>query len=228
MTKRTVIEDRVLWTTTSLVKAGLVERPRPSAIVITDAGRTILTTVEGPIDRALLRARCPGYARWLADIGGELPEEERERSGALTVWMVRAGRGGAYAQIFVERSAVSVGWGATGDVSPLSHEDLLGLVAKRFPDATQNQRGQTVNTLYRLVHTIADGDLIVTPEPVSRTILLGWVAGPYEYMPEPDVGEHQHIRSMRWFARVARDELSYGRAGQSEQLDDPHEAEPRG
>jgi hypothetical protein len=30
--------------------------------------------------------------------------------------MMRAGRGGAYAPLFVELAAVIVGWGATGDI----------------------------------------------------------------------------------------------------------------
>jgi hypothetical protein len=206
---QTVLFNRIGWAKTFLVKAGLVEQPGPASIAITDSGRAVLESAEGPIDREFLRRNCPGFATWLADLG-QLPDEELDSSAETTVWMLRAGRGGTYAPVFVERSLAVVGWGQTGDVSTLSREQLETLVTECLADASRNQRGQAVNTLYRVVHTIADGDLIVTPEPAARTLLLGHVAGPYCYLEEPVGGEYQHARPVRWFARVARDELSYG------------------
>ena len=224
---RTVVENRVRWATTNLVKAGLVEQPRESAVVITDAGSQVLRTADGPLNREFLRTTRPEYANWLADMGGDLPEEEREGTGAPTVWMVRAGRGGAYAPTFVDHSAAIVGWGATGDVSELSREALVDVVTSCFPDANRNQRGQAVNTLYRFAHTMEDGDLVVTPEPASRTILLGRIDGPYAFLTEPVGDDYQHSRGVRWFARVDRDELSYG-ARNSLEPNDADSAEPRG
>lgn len=225
----TVIENRVRWAVANLGKAGLLQQPRASAVIITDDGRHVLDTIHGSIDRAFLRDTRPGFARWMADMGGELPEEERAPSEAPTVWMVRAGRGGVYAPTFVERSVVIVGWGAMGDVSGLSYETLLDLAAQRFRDVQRHQRGQTANALYRLAHTMVDGDLVITPEPTSRTLLLGRVAGHYQFLDEPVGIDHQHARGIRWFARVGRDELSYGArnsVGSSLTLTRPsHEAE---
>jgi len=204
-----VFENRIRWATTSLVKAGLIERPRPSSVAITDAGRQVLDIADGPIDREFLRANCPGFAAWRADMGEDLPEE-RQPSGTPTVWMVRAGRNGAYAEFFVGRSAAILGWGDTGAIGDLSREELGRVVAECFPDDTRLQRGQAVNTLDRFAHTIANGDLVVTPEPATRTILLGWVEGPYEFLQEPVAGDAQHARGVSWFARVSRDEVSYG------------------
>lgn len=206
----TVIANRIGWARTSLVRAGLIEQPRESAIAITNAGRATLASIEGAIDHTYLRDTCPGYANWLADMGGELPEHERDDSEAATVWMVRAGRGGAYAPTFVERSAVIVGWGATGDITGLSRDVVLDLVKTHFADKHGSQRAQAANTLYRLAGTMRDGDLVVTPEPASRTILFGWVAGRYEFLEKPIGGDHQHKREVRWFARIQRDALSYG------------------
>ena len=205
----TVLSYRIGWARTSLVKAGLVEQPAPSMIVITDAGRSLLASREGPFDYKLLREEFPTFATWLADMG-QLPDEELPASIEPTVWMLRAGREGVYAAAFVERSLAVVGWGQTGDVSDVSREALEKTVARCFPDATPTQRSQATNTLLRMVHTIADGDLVITPEPASRTLLLGRVAGPYLYLEEPLGNEYNHARSVRWFARVPRDELSYG------------------
>jgi len=55
-----------------------------------------------------------------------------------------------------------------------------------------------------------DGDLVITPEPATRTVLLGRIAGPYAYLSEAVGEEQQHARTVSWFARAQRDELSYG------------------
>jgi predicted Mrr-cat superfamily restriction endonuclease len=61
-----------------------------------------------------------------------------------------------------------------------------------------------------LVHTMQAGDLVITPEPATRTVLLGRIAGPYKYLSEPLGEEQQHARTVSWFGRAQRDELSYG------------------
>ena len=54
------------------------------------------------------------------------------------------------------------------------------------------------------------GDVVVTPEPASRTVLLGEVTGDYHYLTSPAVADYSHARPVTWRARISRDELSYG------------------
>ena len=54
------------------------------------------------------------------------------------------------------------------------------------------------------------GDLVLTPEPATRTILFGRISGPYRFLEDPIGGDLHHSRGIAWFARVSRDELSYG------------------
>ena len=54
------------------------------------------------------------------------------------------------------------------------------------------------------------GDVVVTPEPASRTVLLGEVTGDYRYLTPPVVADYSHARPVTWRARISRDELSYG------------------
>jgi hypothetical protein len=110
------IEHRVGWARTSLVRAGLVEQPGQSAMRITDVGREALASTKARIDDVYLREHCSGYAAWIADMGGKLPEDELAGATQPVVWLVRAGRGGIYAPDFVKLKAVVVGWGDTGDV----------------------------------------------------------------------------------------------------------------
>jgi hypothetical protein len=195
---RTVIDNRVRWALTSLAKASLVERPGPLALEITDERRRLLAAHASDIDRAFLIRTCPSFANWIADMG-QLPADEPNQRGSTTVWMVRAGRQGVFASVFVERSLLIVGWGGVGDASKLSRDELGDAVAARFPDYQRNQRGQVVNTLWRLVHTMAEGDLVITPEPQSRTILLGRVAGPYTY---PRGARRQRSAACTWRSLV--------------------------
>ncbi len=204
------IEHRVGWARTSLVRAGLVEQPGKSAMRITAAGREALGSATTGIDDDYLRRHCPGYAAWIADMGGELPEDELAGGVQPVVWLVRAGRGGIYAPEFVERKAVVVGWGDTGDVSGFSREHIKELVRERYPDITGSQLATSANLLYRMANTMKSGDLVLTPEPASRTLLMGRVDGPYGYLDPPLAGDVRHSRRVRWFARVERDELSYG------------------
>jgi hypothetical protein len=205
----TVLGHRIGWARTSLVKAGLVDQPGPSAITITEAGRGLLEATSGELDYELLRQRHAGFAIWLADMG-QIAESDLPVSDEATVWMLRAGRNGRYAATFVDSSYAVVGWGQTGDVSTFSREQLEKAVAACWPDGKASQRGQAVNTLYRLVHTMAVGDLVITPEPESRTLLLGRVSGPYRYLDDPPGEGYRHARPVKWFARVSRDLLSYG------------------
>jgi hypothetical protein len=203
------LANRVGWTRTALVKAGLIDQPGPSEVVITDAGRALLDSHVGALDFDVLREISTTFAFWLADMGQVADATVTADDGA-GVWMLRAGRGGMFAAAFVERSLAIVGWGALGDVGEMSLEDLGKAYAAHWPNETATKRGQAVNTLHRLVHTIADGDLIITPEPASRTLLLGRVAGPYQYLKDPPQEDYRSARPVTWFARVSRDELSYG------------------
>jgi Protein of unknown function DUF262/Mrr N-terminal domain len=204
------VEHRVGWACTSLVRAGLVEQPGKSAVRITDAGREALASAGGPIDHTYLLEHCPGYAAWIADMGGELPGDELAGAERPVVWLVRAGRGGIHAPDFVKLKAVVVGWGDTGDVTGLSREAVRDLVKDRYPNIAGSHISTSANVLYRLANTMKTGDLVLTPEPASRTLLMGRVEGPYAYLDAPLENDVRHSRQVRWFARVERDELSYG------------------
>lgn len=204
------IEHRVGWARTSLVRAGLVEQPGQSAMRITDVGREALASTKARVDDVYLREHCPGYAAWIADMGGELPEDELAGATQPVVWLVRAGRGGIYAPDFVKLKAVVVGWGDTGDVAGLSLEAVKALVKDRYPSIAVGQLSTSANVLYRLANTMKRDDLVLTPEPASRTLLMGRVEGPYGYLDAPLADDVRHSRQVGWFARVERDELSYG------------------
>lgn len=206
---QTVMYNRVGWARTFLAKAGLVDNPDASVIILTEAGKAFLASHPGPVDTETLKRDCPPYLNWLADMGA-VPATERSDRETPTVWMVRAGEGGVHTPLFVQQSAVLLGWGAAGDVSALSLEAVSGRVVDAWPEYSRRQRGQAANALYKFAVDMQPGDVVVTPEPTSRTILLGQVTGDYRYLTSPVVADYSHARPVTWRARIGRDQLSYG------------------
>ena len=205
----TVIENRVGWARTSLSKAGLVDHPRPSFLILTGAGKEFFASHPDAVDTETLKRECPPYLNWLADMGAIPATERRDREGP-TVWMVRAGERGMHALVFAQRGAVFLGWGAAGDVTGLSLEEVTEQVAAARPEYGRQKRGQAANALFKFAMDMQPGDVVVTPEPASRTVLIGEVAGDYHHLASPVVADYSHSRPVAWRARISRDELSYG------------------
>ena len=206
---QTVMYNRVGWARTFLAKAGLVDNPDASVVILTEAGKAFLASHPGPVDTEILKRDCPPYLNWLADMGA-VPATERSDRETPAVWMVRAGEGGVHAPVFVQQGAVFLGWGAAGDVSSLSLEAVSGRVTDAWPEYGRRQRGQAANALYKFAVDMQPGDVVVTPEPASRTVLLGEVTGDYRYLTSPVVADYSHTRLVTWRARIGRDQLSYG------------------
>jgi hypothetical protein len=204
------IDHRVGWARTALVRAGLIDQPRESAMTLTDAGRKALDSAEGRINGAYLRTHCPAYASWIADMGGELPEDEVAARADPVVWMVRAGRGGVFAPSFVELQAIVVGWGRTGDVAGLDREAVREAIKASYSNMTGGQVSTCANAIFRVANTMLVGDVVFTPEPSTRTLLMGRIAGDYSYLEQPLGEDNRHSRAVEWFGRASRDELSYG------------------
>lgn len=205
-----LFDNRIGWTITHLSQAAALERTRPGHTRITARGRELLVAHLERVDTSALER----YPEYIAFRNRGTPDEHvaLDESEGPTVWMIRAGRGGRHAPTFVQLSAAVVGWGLTGDVRGLSRDELVERVKTAFPAYGKSQVGSTVNLLARFSRTMADGDLVVTPEPTTRTILFGRIAGGYAFLDESiEAGtDYRHSRPVRWFARVDRDELSYG------------------
>jgi hypothetical protein len=126
---------------------------------------------------------------------------------AQQVWVVRAGRGAAYAEQFRAAGVVSIGFGFTDSVEGLSWDDLTARMRKEMPDDPAVTVGLAVGALFRLANEFRVGDFVVTPE-AGGTLLIGEVTGSYEFRESPIGEDHHHVRPVRWFARIPRSILS--------------------
>ncbi|WP_224769503.1 AAA family ATPase [Nocardioides ochotonae] len=105
--------------------------------------------------------------------------------------------------------AVRVSWDETGDLSDVaaSREAFKERLLATMPDVDPRRLPGWAGTLYRFVHEIKVGDVVVSPNRAKRTLRIGVVSGPYEFHAE--TAAYRHWRPVTWLKTdVSRDELS--------------------
>ncbi|MFJ9390260.1 AAA family ATPase [Nocardioides sp. NPDC101246] len=109
----------------------------------------------------------------------------------------------------VADKAVRIGWDEAGDLSTVAstRDGFKELLAVTMPEIEQGAIAGAAGTLYRFVHEIKVGDIIVCPNRSKRTLNIGRVTGEYEFHPNQRL--YRQWRPVEWLqVDVARDELS--------------------
>lgn len=133
------------------------------------------------------------------------------------VWGMHMGRAGRdvhgdsleHAENLQRQGYVALGWPDIGDLSELP-EDRAAF-RDRFREsygesASASVEGASVGVLFRFVHVLHLGDIIVSPSPLGRIVRVGRVAGRYEYLPSL-LDEYPNVRRVEWLAEVSRQDL---------------------
>ncbi len=110
----------------------------------------------------------------------------------------------------VADDAVRIGWDELGDLSKLeaTRDAFKVAMAERMPQIAQASIPNQAGTVYRFVHAVKVGDIVVCPDRMTSTLNIGRVSGPYEFRPES--GVHKHWRPVEWIRTgVPRSELSH-------------------
>jgi len=124
------------------------------------------------------------------------------------VWMVRAGKRGRLSNEFLEKKIVAISCGDIGNISTISTRKELKKIIK---EVNPNEKEKTINSwagqIYQfLVNFKKDRDYVLTYDSKSREYHLGKIVGDYEY--NKDLIEFEHIRRIKWFEKISRDNLS--------------------
>src|SRR4051812_36001279 len=103
---------------------------------------------------------------------------------ANPIWGIRDGRDGEASAIF-ERGYVAVGW-LVGDLAELSasREAFKQRLAKDYPQFDPRTISANAGVLYRFVHGMNVGDVVVYRPKRKVVAKLGRIVGPYEYSTE--------------------------------------------
>ena len=126
----------------------------------------------------------------------------------MNIWVIRAGHGGYYADDCREHGVVALGWAEMGDLSDLrTRDDILRGLKEAHPNAKRGRLIAWASQLFKLVHEVQIGDIILTPVSATRQIHMGKVAGEYRYLPDV-IEDKPQTRPVEWSRTISRDDLS--------------------
>jgi restriction system protein len=127
------------------------------------------------------------------------------------LWGIHAGKSGDADTLFHKKNCIAIGWTKMGDLSKLSanREAFKARVAEVYPDKKPGAIPNNAGQIFRFVHEIKPGDLVVYPSKRDRQIHLGRIEGGYQYDPKTEPG-YPHVRSVKWLCAVPRSKFTQG------------------
>jgi restriction system protein len=128
-----------------------------------------------------------------------------------TLWGIHAGATGDAHNLFTQRNCVALGWDAFGDLSalPPNRNAFKAEYERVYPGEKPGAVPVSAGQLFRFVHEMQIGDLVLYPSKVDKLIHMGQVTGPYTYDPADSPG-YPHRRAVKWLKHVPRTRLSQG------------------
>jgi restriction system protein len=128
-----------------------------------------------------------------------------------TIWGIHAGKTGDAESLFRQKSVIALGWDEIPDLSNLEagRDSFKTQVKSIYPDKTLNSIANNAGQLYRFVHEMKVGDLIVFSSKRNREVKIGEVDGDYFYDKSSQPG-YPHRRSVKWLSSAPRTKFSQG------------------
>ena len=128
-----------------------------------------------------------------------------------TMWGMHAGRTGDADRLFLKENRVAVGWDKVGDLSKLdaTRNAFKAAIAQAYPDKLPGAIPVDGGQLFRFIHEMNVGDVVVYSSKKDRQVHIGKVEGSYEYDPSLEEG-YPHSRSVRWLKSVPRTSFKQG------------------
>lgn len=109
----------------------------------------------------------------------------------------------------VDLGYVGIGWPELGDLSriPATRDDYKLTIQKAFPDAKPGSIPVQAGVLYRFVHEVKAGDIVVYPSKVDRMVNIGKISGPYKHSTEVS-HSYPNILPVSWEKHLPREDFS--------------------
>lgn len=104
---------------------------------------------------------------------------------------------------------VAIGWPDIGDLSTLPDDRSAfreQFVRRYGESVSASASGAAAGMLYRFVHILHLGDIIVSLSPLGRIVRVGHISGAYQYLPGL-LEEYPNVRTVEWKAEVPRQDL---------------------
>ena len=129
----------------------------------------------------------------------------------VTLWGIHAGRTGDADRLFLEKGFVAIGWAKMGDLSILepNREAFKARLAEVYPNTKPGAVPVNAGQMFRFVHEMKEGDIVVYPSKRDRHVHLGRVEGSYQYNPKPEPG-YPNLRPVKWLRSIPRTKFTQG------------------
>ncbi len=100
-----------------------------------------------------------------------------------------------------------MGWTELGPLSAsLTRDELKNRIQETYKETRSASLAQQAGVLYRFLHEVELGDLIVLPLQTNPGhVAVGWITGDYEHMPDPAfvAADAVNTRSVEWLTQDA-------------------------
>ncbi len=129
---------------------------------------------------------------------------------SATIWGIHAGSAGEAEALF-KKGLVAMGWDEMGDLSllPPTHEGFKQKVAATYLQDKPGSIPVSAGQLFRFIHKMKEGDLVVWRSKLEHVIRIGQITGPYRYSPEANA-DYPHQRPTTWLKSVPAAEATQG------------------
>lgn len=122
----------------------------------------------------------------------------------MALWLVRAGKRGERENLALEKGLAVIGWADLPDLAGVkTREELYDLLEKTRPEEKHKTLVAWQGQIWSFIKEIKDGDLVALPLKSRSAIILGEVAGPYQYRPDLPL-ETKHTRPVKWLQELPR------------------------
>jgi predicted Mrr-cat superfamily restriction endonuclease len=123
------------------------------------------------------------------------------------VWVVRAGHGAEFFDLFRDRRLIATSVGSAGDLSGLDEAAIIERVRSVLP-AGSPKVFHIAGMLRRVASDMSIGDWVVTTDSSGGRLLIGRVSGDYKFTEIPELRDYKHTRPVQWFGEVEKARFS--------------------
>jgi len=128
-----------------------------------------------------------------------------------TIWGIHGGATGDADSLFLKNNCVALGWHEMGNLGAIKpdRDSFREKVAQTYPNAKPGAIPNYTGQLYRFVHEMKSGDLVIYPSKRDRQIHIGRVEGPHHHDPSVEPRYPNH-RAVKWLKAIPRTRFSQG------------------
>jgi restriction system protein len=124
------------------------------------------------------------------------------------LWFVRAGRESVYAEDFIQRKIVALGWADVGNIdASISKTELLQVYQQAYSSHSEGRAQVSVSQIIRFMREIKVGDAVMTHDRDKQMYYMGTISSDCKWKPDI-IAELPRIRDVDWKYQVPRSILS--------------------